>query len=84
MQEVDSAEFGLWMAEYNIEPWGDRRGDLQAGIIASVAHNVWVSNKSQLKSPLDFIPKFEGDEVNADDLAIQFMKLTLQHGGKIN
>lgn len=45
-----------------IEPFGDRRGDIQAGMICSVLANIHRGKDTRPFSPADFIPKFETPE----------------------
>lgn len=33
-QKIDAAEFAEFYADYQIEPWGELRGDYQAAIVA--------------------------------------------------
>lgn len=42
-----------------IEPFGDRRGDIQAGMLASVLANIHRGKDTRPFSPTDFIPKFD-------------------------
>ena len=59
-REIDSREFAEWVAEYRIEPWGELRSDLRAGIIASAALAPW-SKKGREPRPIDLMPKFGGE-----------------------
>ena len=64
LAHITSYEISEWMAEYSIEPFGEIRGDLQAGIVASTVANV---NRDPDKrrepfSPHDFMPKWEEAE----------------------
>ena len=36
-------EFQEWCLYYQIEPWGEDRADLRAGIVASTLHNVYAA-----------------------------------------
>lgn len=47
-----------WMAYYRIDPFGEDRADLRAGIIASTMANVFRSRGRTFK-PADFMPSFE-------------------------
>ncbi len=38
-QRMSAQEFGLWAALYAREPFGDVRGDLQAGVVAATVAN---------------------------------------------
>ena len=60
MSEMSWEEFREWMA-YGmiIEPFGEERGDLRAGIISSAVVNCNIDpSKSKLTSPVDFMPTF--------------------------
>jgi hypothetical protein len=58
LARVSSRELTEWMAYYEMEPFGEERADLRAGIIASTVANV---NRAKGKAykPQDFMPKFE-------------------------
>jgi hypothetical protein len=53
--------YGLaeWMAYFELEPWGEERADLRAGIVASTLANIHRSDKTRAFSPLDFMPYSE-------------------------
>lgn len=57
-REIDAREFAEWMAAYSVEPWGEERADLRAGIIASTTANVTAGNKTK---PGDFMPDFHSE-----------------------
>lgn len=59
-REIDSREFAEWVAEYRIEPWGEIRSDLRAGIIASSVLAPYCK-KGQGPRPIDLMPNF-GDK----------------------
>lgn len=52
-----SKELSEWIAYNNIDPFGNMRGDIQAGIISSTMANLWADEKTK---PDDFIPEFKG------------------------
>lgn len=56
-REIDSREFAEWVAEYRIEPWGEIRSDLRAGIVASAALAPYCK-RGQEPRPIDLMPKF--------------------------
>lgn len=56
--EMTARELGEWQAMYNISPWGERRADLRAGIIASTIYNVNITRGKSMKAA-DFMPDFE-------------------------
>jgi hypothetical protein len=54
--KLDSRELTEWMALDGMDPIGQERDDLRAGIVASVVANCH-STKGRFK-PSDFVPKF--------------------------
>lgn len=83
-REINSAEFAHWVAYYRIDPFGDERADLRAGIIASTVANVHATKKSQQLKPADFMPDFEPPKRQSTKEMIDVMrKFTKAMGGKI-
>lgn len=63
MEVMPADEFFEWMIMEQIEPFGDKRGDIQAGLIAQVIANV---HRDSRRHPepyelSDFLPKFVDD-----------------------
>ena len=56
-QEISAREFAEWMAYDRIDPMGEGRADLRAGIIAAVMRNSWC--KGAPAKPADFMPNFK-------------------------
>ena len=56
------------MAFYNLDPFGDVRGDLQAGIVASTIANANSGKGSRTFQPVDFMPLMEKPEQDEDDM----------------
>ena len=58
MARCNSRQYAEWQAEYQLDPWGDERADLRAGIIACTIAHV---NRAQGKAfkPSDFMPEFD-------------------------
>lgn len=59
---IGSRELSEWMAFDSLEPFGEERADLRAGIVAATVANVNRDPKKQRTpyAPQDFLPKFEG------------------------
>jgi hypothetical protein len=56
LRELPWEDFKWWMAYYAIEPWGETRDDLRAGVVASAVYNVNRSKQSdRVWSPADFL-----------------------------
>lgn len=64
---IDSREFSEWQAYWNLEPWGEGRGDLRAGIVASTMANLWRGANTPPFTPTDFMPQFDRVGEEADD-----------------
>ena len=62
LSRTTSRELSEWMVYYELEPFGEERADLRAGIVASTVANVNRDPKKQKKpySPQEFLPQFEG------------------------
>lgn len=57
--EISSRQFSEWMAYARLEPFGEERADLRAGIVASVIANVNRGKKQKPYTPQHFMPDFE-------------------------
>lgn len=58
LARIDSRELSEWMAYAALEPFGETRGDLRAGIVASVIANVHRGKGQKAFQPTDFLPEF--------------------------
>jgi hypothetical protein len=66
LDNISSKELTEWMIYDKLEPFGDSRGDIQAGIISASVYNSQGGNKGKAYSPSDFIPKFWAKEEQVD------------------
>lgn len=53
---MSSREFSEWIAYSGIEPWGEDRADLRAGILASLTANINRGKGAKPFRPSDFMP----------------------------
>ena len=78
---MSAKEYNEWIAEYQIEPWGDLREDLRAGMI--VQSNLAPHSKKDIKLKdcmVNFeIPKEFDWKATRDDLKAR----TIALGGKV-
>lgn len=58
LQKMSSAELTDWLAYWRLDPFGEERADLRAGIVAATTANVW-AGKGKRAKPADFMPKFD-------------------------
>lgn len=73
LDELSSSQLAEWIAFYQLEPWGEERADLRAGIVASTIANVNRSPKRKKPyAPEDFMPRFE-DEEDPEETAARLM-----------
>jgi len=56
MQRMSHSEFCYWIAKHNIEPIGDSRADLRAGIIAAQVNNSNITKKKDIRTPISYMP----------------------------
>lgn len=63
-ERMDAPELTRWMAKYQRAPFGDRRGDLQAAV---VAHTVAMAFRGKGRHPKlqDYILRFDGEHAPA-------------------
>ena len=82
LERVDSLELAEWVAFNSIEPIGDFRNDLHAGIIASTMANCHAP-KGKSFNPADFMPLQDSNEpeVQSEDVMKEKM-LQLAKGSK--
>jgi hypothetical protein len=68
-ERISSNEFTDWMAYAELEPFGEERADLRAGIIASTIANVNRGRHSRSYGARDFMPVFDGPRImSAEEL----------------
>lgn len=55
-EEISDAELQEWMVFYRLEPFGEERADLRAGIVAATIANANRGKRRQAFKPTDFMP----------------------------
>lgn len=72
LREIRPSELGAWIALWSIDPRGESRADMRAGIIASVIANVNRDPKRRAApfKPVDFMPYTKAEQqMDTDDLS---------------
>ena len=61
LERIEARELTEWMAFYQLEPFGEQRADLRAGIVTAMIANVNRDKKKRRKphKPQDFMPQFD-------------------------
>jgi hypothetical protein len=62
LDKHSSRELSEWAAYLQIEPQGEERADLRAGIVASTIANANRKKGTKAFKPSDFMPKFDKEE----------------------
>jgi len=82
-EDIDSAEFSEWIAFDKIEPFGEQRADLRAGIVSATMANMWSKGKRLV--PADFMPTFDqGHAREQQSIGDMKARLLAAAKGKIN
>ena len=58
LSRISSRELSEWRAYCGLEPFGEDRADLRAGIVASTVANVFRKSGTKPYKAQDFMPKF--------------------------
>lgn len=66
LEEMDAGMLVEWMGYSWLEPWGEERADLRAGVICTHVERLAVGRKSRSR-PQDFVMKFGPREVQSAD-----------------
>lgn len=66
LTRMSSRELSEWMAYATLEPFGEERADLRAGIVASAVVNVHRTQSDKAAQPSDFMPTFDEGEPDDD------------------
>jgi hypothetical protein len=69
LSEMDSRELTAWMAYESVEPFGERRANLHAGIVAATVANVNRDKHTRAFLPTDFLLEFGRERESGDDEA---------------
>ena len=83
MQEISSREFAEWAAYYEIEPFGEERADLRAGVVASMVGNSAGGKQGGGSfEPADFVMSFGQRETDWRMMLAQAQMINTMFGGQ--
>ena len=84
---MTAEQLAEWEAYFELEPWGEDRADLRGGILAAVTANAFRSGKGRPFKPADFMPRFDGERVPAQQsqaqIAASFQAWAAAFGAKM-
>lgn len=81
LAQMPARLFAEWQAYFQVEPWGEERADLRAGIVAATVANPWRKEGSEPFKPEDFMPKFGRQEEEPEDWRTMLEALRMLTGG---
>jgi hypothetical protein len=79
---MPASDYYECMAYECLEPFGGRRGDVQAGIVAATIANANRSKNAKPFSPADFIPEWEAEPVEQQSPEQQLAMIQLLQAGQ--
>lgn len=85
LRELSPSELGTWAALYRLDPWGEMRADLRAGIGHALLANINRDSKQRPQpfSAADFMPYGEREEKDtAAEIGDSLMANLAAVGGK--
>jgi hypothetical protein len=74
LREMRPSGLGLWAAMHSIDPWGEERDDLRAGVVAATIANVHRGKGTEPYSPLDFVLGRKRKEASLKERLINFLR----------
>jgi len=79
---ISSRELTEWQAYCGIEPFGEDRSDLRAGIMASTVANVFRKSGTKPYKAQDFMPKFGSKKQDWREMLERVKAINAALGGK--
>ena len=71
---MSAAEFVGGCEFYAMEPWGEERADLRAGIVAATMANCHAGKRGKAFEARDFMPQFGGKRRGSEPMTAEQMK----------
>lgn len=62
LSRISSRELSEWMEYAKLEPFGEERADLRAGIVAATVANAHRKRGARALRPADFMPRWEAEQ----------------------
>ena len=81
LSRTSSRELTEWRAYYALEPFGEDRADLRAGVIASTMANVFRKSGTPPYKAQDFMPKFGREKQDWRDMLEKVRTINAALGG---
>ena len=68
LRSLTAKQFAEWRAFYGLDPFGDQRADLRAGIISSVISNRMRGKNENPMEPMQFMPYIQQSEQTPEEI----------------
>lgn len=82
LSRISSRELSEWRAYCALEPFGEERADLRAGIVASTMANVFRKSGTKPYKAQDFMPKFGKEKLDWREQLELVKAINAAFGGK--
>jgi len=85
LDRLTCAEWCEWLAFFSLEPFGDERADLRAGIVASTISNRLRSKGEKALQPHEFMPYYTAPQQTPEEIQRALRTFLVgQHGNNRN
>ena len=78
LRELTALQYAEWVMYYQVDPFGEQRADLRAGIIASTMSNRWRVKHEQSVQPIDFMPFAKSQEQTPEEIKLHLRSILTQ------
>jgi hypothetical protein len=68
LRRMTARQFAEWCAFYGLDPFGEQRADLRAGIVAATMNNRWRNKNENPSKPADFMPYHRQAEQTPEEI----------------
>ncbi len=71
LRELTARQYAEWIEFYGVDPFGEQRADLRAGIICATMNNRWRGKHEQAMQPADFMTYHREPEQSPEEIKRQ-------------
>lgn len=70
LRSLTAREYAEWQAFYTVDPFGDQRADLRAGIVCATMSNRWRGKNENPAEPINFMPYHQVKEQTPHEMQV--------------